>query len=115
MVGALFSLLVFAAMLSIGGEIIMRVRLSLREASGEKLVWWRRGGDAVSAAYKKYFLTAAFRPIGVSFSGWLWYPLVAFSRPVCGSHTTPRTATIPSPVRYNESPYAPPPTVDCPS
>ena len=55
MFAALFSLLVFGVLLGIGSEIIMRVRLSLRETSGEKLAWWARGGDAVSTAYKELF------------------------------------------------------------
>jgi hypothetical protein len=52
---ALFSLLVLMALLGIAGEVTMRVRLSKRETPGEKLVWWRRGGDAVSIAYKESF------------------------------------------------------------
>jgi hypothetical protein len=55
MFGVLFSLLVLMALLSIVGEMIMRVRLSQREVPGEKLAWWRRGGDAVSASYKELF------------------------------------------------------------
>jgi hypothetical protein len=55
MFGAAFSLLVFMALLGIAGEITMRIRLTLRETPGEKLVWWRRGGDVVSIAYKESF------------------------------------------------------------
>ena len=55
MVGILFSLLVFMALLSIVGEFIMRIRLSQRRAPGKKLAWWRRGGDAVSSAYGELF------------------------------------------------------------
>ncbi len=55
MLGILFSLLVLMALVSICGEILMRLRLSQREATGEKLTWWRRGGDAASAAYEELF------------------------------------------------------------
>jgi hypothetical protein len=55
MFGTFFSLLVFLALLGICGEITMRVRLSRRETTGEKLAWWRCGGDAVSAAYDELF------------------------------------------------------------
>jgi hypothetical protein len=55
MFGVLFWLLMFMALLNIGVEIMMRLRLSRREAPAEKLTWWRRGGDAVSTAYQELF------------------------------------------------------------
>ncbi|MGC1976941.1 MAG: hypothetical protein WA671_09525, partial [Candidatus Sulfotelmatobacter sp.] len=36
------------------GEIVMRVRLTGR-ASRDKIAWWRRGGDEVSATYEEVF------------------------------------------------------------
>ncbi len=54
MFGVVFSILVIIALLSICGEIIMRVRLTKR-ASRDKMAWCRRGGDEVSATYEEVF------------------------------------------------------------
>jgi hypothetical protein len=54
MVGIFFSLLIVMALLSICGEIVMRVRLT-RRASRDKIAWWRRGGDEVAATYEEVF------------------------------------------------------------
>jgi hypothetical protein len=54
MSGILFSILVVVALLSICGEIIMRVRLT-RRASRDKIAWWRRGGNEVAATYEEVF------------------------------------------------------------
>jgi len=54
MFGVFFSLLVVVALLSIFGEIVMRVRLTKR-ASRDKIAWWRRGGDEVAASYAEAF------------------------------------------------------------
>jgi hypothetical protein len=54
MVSIFFSLLMVMALLSICGEIVMRVRLTKR-ASLDNIAWWRRGGDEVSAAYEEVF------------------------------------------------------------
>jgi hypothetical protein len=50
-----FSILVVIGLLSICGEIVMRVRLTRMETSRNKLAWWRRGGDEVAATYEKLF------------------------------------------------------------
>jgi hypothetical protein len=55
MFGVFFSIMVVVALLSILGEIVMRVRLTRREHSRDKLVWWRRGGDDVAATYEELF------------------------------------------------------------
>ena len=55
MLGICFSILVIMALLSICGEMVMRVRLTRREPSRDKLVWWRSGGDEVTAAYEEIF------------------------------------------------------------
>jgi hypothetical protein len=55
MFGIFFSILVIVALASILGEIVMRVRLTRRERSGEKLAWWRRSGDEVAATYGEIF------------------------------------------------------------
>src|SRR5882762_3724662 len=55
MVGTFFSLLVVMALVSICGEIVMRVRLTKQETSRDKLAWWRRGGDQVAATYEELF------------------------------------------------------------
>jgi len=54
MFGVFFSLLVVVALLSIFGEIVMRVRLTKR-ASRDKIAWWRRGGDEIVATYEEVF------------------------------------------------------------
>jgi len=54
MVGIFFSLLVVMALLSICGEIVMRVRLT-RRALRDKIAWWRRGGDEVASTYEEVF------------------------------------------------------------
>jgi hypothetical protein len=54
MFGVFFSILVVVALLSILGEIVMRVRLT-RRAARDKIAWWRRGGDEVSATYEEVF------------------------------------------------------------
>jgi len=53
MFGVLFSVLVVVALLSILGEIVMRVRLTKR-ASRDKIALWRRG-DEVAALYEEEF------------------------------------------------------------
>ncbi len=50
-----FLILVLIALLLVGGEIAMRVRLTTNEDSSDRLVWWRRGGDEVAASYRKQF------------------------------------------------------------
>ena len=54
MFGVFFSILVVVALLSILGEFVMRIRLTGR-ASRDKIAWWRRGGDEVSATYQEVF------------------------------------------------------------
>ncbi len=54
MIGVAFSILVIIALLSICGEIVMRVRLAKR-AAHDKMAWWRRGGDQVTATYEEVF------------------------------------------------------------
>jgi hypothetical protein len=56
------SILVATVILGPCGEIVMRIRLTRREPSRDKLAWWRRGGDEVTAAYEKLF-PHAFLPI----------------------------------------------------
>jgi hypothetical protein len=46
-----FSTFVAIALLSMAGEIAMRIRLTRAELPSEKLLWWRRGGDDVAEAY----------------------------------------------------------------
>jgi hypothetical protein len=50
-----FLLLAALAVLSICGEIGMRVRLTRQETSRDKLAWWRRGGDEVASTYAGLF------------------------------------------------------------
>jgi hypothetical protein len=54
MFGVFFSILVVVGLLTIFGEIVMRVRLTKR-ASCNNIAWWRRGGDEVAASYQEIF------------------------------------------------------------
>jgi hypothetical protein len=55
MIFALFSILVVIAIVSSCIEFFMRIRLTQKESGGEKLAWWRRGGDEVVSAYSQLF------------------------------------------------------------
>ena len=55
MVAIAFSALLLVALSSIASELIMRIRLSVHEVKREKLLWWRRGGDAVASEYREVF------------------------------------------------------------
>jgi len=55
MFGIFVSILLIVVLLSTCGEIMMRVRLTKREPSRDKLAWWRRGGDEVAATYEQLF------------------------------------------------------------
>jgi hypothetical protein len=50
-----FSILVLIALLSICSNIAMRIRLTKRESSRDKFVWWRRGADEVDSTYEELF------------------------------------------------------------
>jgi hypothetical protein len=71
MFGIFFAALIAMALLSICGEIAMRVRLTRREASGDKLAWWRRGGDEVAATYGQLF-PSSYLPLLRRFVFWLF-------------------------------------------
>jgi hypothetical protein len=69
MFGVFFSFFVVVALLSILGEIVMRVSLT-RRASRDKIAWWRRGGDDVVATYQEVFPDSHLPFFsGASFSG----------------------------------------------
>ena len=70
MIGIFFSILVFLGLLSICGEIVMRVRLT-RESSRDKPAWWRRGGDEVAATYEEAFPHSRL-PLFRRFAFWLF-------------------------------------------
>ncbi len=69
MFSVVFSILVIVAVLSIGGEIVMRVRLTKR-ASCDKIAWWRRGGDDVATTYEELFPDSRL-PFFRRFAFWL--------------------------------------------
>jgi hypothetical protein len=54
MFGIFFSILILMGLLSVCGEFVMRVRLT-RRTLGDKIAWWRRGGDEVAATYEEVF------------------------------------------------------------
>ncbi len=51
----LFAALAVLALTSICAEILMLARLTKMEFPSEKLLWWRRGGNDVEAAYLELF------------------------------------------------------------
>jgi hypothetical protein len=55
MIGYSFALLVAAALLNILGELFMRIRVTMRSNSLDRITWWRRGGDEIAAAYAELF------------------------------------------------------------
>jgi hypothetical protein len=57
MFGILFSIVVVICLLSMCGEVAMRVRLTYRDA-GDRMGWWRRGGDEVASTYAQLFPTS---------------------------------------------------------
>lgn len=65
-----FSILVLMAILSICSNIVMRVRLTKAESSRDKLVWWRRGSDEVTAMYEELF-PGSYTPMFSQFAFWL--------------------------------------------
>jgi hypothetical protein len=71
MFGIFFSILAIVALLSICGEFVMRVRLTARETSRDKLAWWRRGGDQVAATYEEVFPRSRL-PLFRRFAFWLF-------------------------------------------
>jgi hypothetical protein len=50
-----YSILLILALLMACTEVIMRVRLSQRESSADRLLWWRLGGDEVDSTYQEVF------------------------------------------------------------
>ena len=51
----LLSILVLVAVLSFYSNLAMRIRLTNRESSRDKLVWWRRGSREVEQTYTELF------------------------------------------------------------
>jgi len=70
MFGVFFSIVGVVALLSICGELAMRVRLTKREPS-DKLIWWRCGGDEVAATYEQLFPHSR-PPLFRRFAFWLF-------------------------------------------
>ncbi len=79
MFGVFFSIVTVIALLSILGEIVMRVRLT-RRASRDKTVWWRRGGDEVAATYEEIFPDSRL-PLLRRFAFWLFVALCVLAVP----------------------------------
>jgi hypothetical protein len=55
MTAIVFSILVLVAILSVCGNIVIRVRLTRAEPSRDKLVWWRRSSDEAGRMYEQLF------------------------------------------------------------
>jgi hypothetical protein len=81
MFGVFFSILALVALVSIFGEIVMGVRLTRRETSRDKLVWWRRGGDEVARPMDKCSHTTESRFSSASPPGFFvaWSGVVVLS------------------------------------
>jgi hypothetical protein len=71
--GIFFSIVAVMGLLSIVGEIVMRVRLT-RRTSRDKIAWWRRGGDEVAASYEDVFPDSRL-PFLRRFAFWLFVAL----------------------------------------
>jgi hypothetical protein len=65
-----FPILVALALVSSTSEIIMRIRLTRKESPGNKLFWWSRGGDEVTAMYQEIF-PQTHLPLFRRFAFWL--------------------------------------------
>ena len=51
----LLSILVLAVLVSFYSNLAMRIRLTKREPSRDKLVWWRRGSREIEQTYMELF------------------------------------------------------------
>jgi hypothetical protein len=80
MFGVFFYIVAAVALLSIFGEIVMRVRLT-RRASRDKIAWWRRGGDEVAATYEEIFPDSRL-PFFRRFAFWLFVALCVLAIPM---------------------------------
>jgi len=65
-----FSLLLVTALFSIYSNFVMRFRLTKRESSRDKLVWWRVSSDKVGEMYQELF-PKSFLPLSGQFTFWL--------------------------------------------
>ena len=70
MVAIAFSILVAIALMSIYSDLVMRFRLTMREVSRDRLVWWRRGQSQVTGAYQELFPQSRL-PLFAQFAFWL--------------------------------------------
>lgn len=69
-----FSVLLLVAILNICSTVVMRIRLTKREASGGKIVWWGRGSDEVASTYEALFPSSL---LPSCYRGAFWLILVA--------------------------------------
>jgi hypothetical protein len=65
-----FSILVLIGILSIVSNVVIRLRLTRRESSRDKLVWWRRSSDEVNGIYAEVF-PGSYLPRFSQFGFWL--------------------------------------------
>jgi|GEM_PF-2661043 len=65
-----FSALVLVVILSVCSDVVMRVYLTRKESSGEKLTWWRRGSSQVADTYHELF-PASRLPLFSALALWL--------------------------------------------
>jgi len=70
MLSVVVSILVLVAILSICSNISMRIRLTKAEPSRDKLVWWRRSSDEVTAMHEELF-PGSYMPILSKLAFWL--------------------------------------------
>jgi len=70
MLAVAFSILVLFSLLSIFSNITMRIRLSIREPSRDKLIWWRLGSSEVTNTYEELY-PSSYLPFFSQFAFWL--------------------------------------------
>ena len=50
-----FSILVLMVVANVYTELAMRIRLTRRQPSEDKLYWWRHGGDEMESRYEELY------------------------------------------------------------
>lgn len=76
MFAIVFSTLLAVAILSVCGNIVMRVRLTTRKPSTDKFKWWKRGFDEVGDTYRQVF-PGSYLPLLLQMTFWLLVALAA--------------------------------------
>jgi hypothetical protein len=70
MIAIVFSILVLVAVLSVCSNIVIRVRLTTADPTGDRLVWWRRSSDEASRMYEQLF-PGSYLPLFIQTTFWI--------------------------------------------